>query len=91
MRERGAFPAETNIGSTLDYYFSACSIEVTAAAVATIGATFANGGMCPETGERVFGAETVKNCLSMMYSCGMYDYSGEFAFTVGIPAKSSPV
>jgi glutaminase len=45
--------------------------------------------MCPETGERVFGEETVKNCLSMMYSCGMYDYSGEFAFTVGIPAKSS--
>jgi glutaminase len=89
MRERGAFPEGTSIESTLDYYFSACSTEVTATAVATIGATFANGGMCPETGERVFGEETVKNCLSMMYSCGMYDYSGEFAFTVGIPAKSS--
>lgn len=89
MRERGAFPAGTSIPSTLDYYFSACSIEVSASAVATIGAAFANGGVCPVTGERVFGEETVKNCLSMMYSCGMYDYSGEFAFTVGIPAKSS--
>jgi glutaminase len=89
MRERGAFPAGTSIPPTLDYYFSACSIEVTSTAVATIGATFANGGVCPVTGERVFGEETVKNCLSMMSSCGMYDYSGEFAFTVGIPAKSS--
>ncbi len=89
MRERGAFPAGTNIPSTLDYYFSACSIEVTAVAAASIGAAFANGGVCPETGERVFCEETVKNCLSMMYSCGMYDFSGEFAFTVGIPAKSS--
>jgi glutaminase len=89
MRERGAFPAGTSIPSTLDYYFSACSIEVTARAVATMGATFANGGVCPVSGERVFGEETVKNCLSMMSSCGMYDYSGEFAFTVGIPAKSS--
>lgn len=89
MRERGAFPPETAIRPTLDYYFSACSIEVTAENMATIGATLANGGVCPQTGERIFADKTVKNCLSMMYSCGMYDYSGEFAFSVGIPAKSS--
>ncbi|MEM9058455.1 MAG: glutaminase, partial [Pseudomonadota bacterium] len=46
---------------------------------ASIGATLANGGVCPTTGEWVFREETVKHCLSMMYSCGMYDYSGEFA------------
>ena len=89
MRERNAFPAGTQIRPTLDYYFSACSIKVTAEQMATIGATFANGGVCPLTGERVFSEETVKNALSMMYSCGMYDYSGEFAFAVGIPAKSA--
>ena len=89
MRERGAFPPGTEIRPTLDYYFSACSIEVTAESMATIGATLANAGVCPTTGERVFGEETVKNCLSMMHSCGMYDYSGEFAFTVGLPAKSA--
>jgi len=88
MRERGAFPPGTDIRPTLDYFFSACSLQVTADQVATIGATFANGGVCPLTGERVFSEETVKNALSMMYSCGMYEYSGEFAFTVGIPAKS---
>jgi len=88
MRERGAFPPGIEIRPTLDYFFSACSIEVTAAQMSTIGSTLANGGVCPLTGERVFSAETVKNTLSMMYSCGMYEYSGEFAFSVGIPAKS---
>lgn len=89
MRERGAFPAGTEIVPTLDYYFSACAMEVTARTMSNIGATFANGGVCPSTGERVFSEDTVKNTLSMMYSCGMYDYSGEFAFSVGIPAKSA--
>lgn len=89
MRERGAFPPGIQIQPTLDYYFSACAMEINAETAATIGSTLANGGVCALTGERVFSEETVKNVLSMMYSCGMYDYSGEFAFSVGIPAKSS--
>lgn len=89
MREVGAFPDDTDIFQTLDYYFSACSLEVNVRSMSMIAATLANGGVCPQTGERVFRENTVKNCLSMMYSCGMYDYSGEFAFTVGVPAKSS--
>ncbi|MEM8492146.1 MAG: glutaminase A [Pseudomonadota bacterium] len=89
MRELGALPPHTGIQSTLDYYFSACSLEVTTPMMATIGASFANGGICTTSGERVFAEDTVKHSLSMMYSCGMYDYSGEFAFSVGIPAKSA--
>lgn len=46
------------------------------------------GGICPITGDKVLEPETVCNCLSLMYSCGMYDYSGEFAFIIGLPAKS---
>ena len=38
--------------------------------------------------KRVFSPTTVRNCLSLMYSCGMYDFSGEYAFSVGLPAKS---
>lgn len=89
MREVGAFPKGTDIFRTLELYFAACSMEIDANELAKIAATFANGGICPPTGRRVLRDSTVKNCLSMMYSCGMYDYSGEFAFRAGMPAKSA--
>ena len=88
MREHGAFPEGTELVDILEFYFQCCSIELTAEMMSVVAATLANGGVCPMTGERVFGPETVQNCLSLMYSCGMYDFSGEFAFTIGLPAKS---
>ncbi len=88
MMENGAFPERTNIHETLDFYFQCCSITVDAPAHAVAAATLANGGVCPLTNRRVFAPDVVKNCLSLMLSCGMYDFSGEFAFTVGLPAKS---
>lgn len=56
--------------------------------MSVVAATLANGGICPLTDDRVLETETVKEVLSIMNSCGMYDYSGRFAFEVGIPAKS---
>uniref|UniRef100_A0A8C2Z6L0 glutaminase n=1 Tax=Cyclopterus lumpus TaxID=8103 RepID=A0A8C2Z6L0_CYCLU len=53
-----------------------------------MAATLANGGICPITGESVLSSEAVRNTLSLMHSCGMYDFSGQFAFHVGLPAKS---
>jgi glutaminase len=47
-------------------------------------------GVCPLSGDRVFSARTVRNTLSLMASCGMYDYSGEFAFLMGFPCKVRP-
>ena len=88
MREHEAFPKGTELINTLEFYFQCCSIEVTAEMMATVAATLANGGVCPTTGKRIFTPKTVRNCLSLMYSCGMYDFSGEFAFTIGLPAKS---
>ncbi len=88
MRENGAFPEGSDMLAALDFYFQCCSVTLTARQMAVAAATLANGGVCPLTDTRVFNPETVKNCLSLMYSCGMYDYSGEFAFTVGLPAKS---
>ncbi|WP_262690010.1 glutaminase A [Kordiimonas aestuarii] len=88
MQEKKAFPAHTDLLQTLDFYFQSCSIETTAERMSIAAATLANAGVNPLTNERVFSSETVKHCLSLMYSCGMYDFSGEFAFTIGLPAKS---
>lgn len=88
MREARAFPPGTDLLATLDFYFQCCAITVHAKQMAVVAATFANGGICPLTDKRVFSPATTKNCLSLMYSCGMYDFSGEYAFTVGLPAKS---
>lgn len=88
MQEQKAFPQNTNLLETLDFYFQSCSIEITARKMSMVAATLANGGLCPTTNDRIFSNDTVKNCLSLMNSCGMYDFSGEFAFTMGLPAKS---
>jgi glutaminase len=88
MRERGAFPPGTNLVQTLEFYFQSCSIEVDAEMLAVAAASLANAGVCPLTEDPVFTPGTVQSCLSLMSSCGMYDFSGEFAFTIGLPAKS---
>ena len=88
MRESNAFPEGADLQKTLDFYFQCCSLEANAEKMATMAATLAGGGVCPLTGARVFNPNTVQKCLSLMYSCGMYDFSGEWAFKIGLPAKS---
>ena len=88
MRENGSFPEGTDMLEVLDFYFQCCSIQLDCESHSIVAGTLANAGICPITRERVFSPTTTKNCLSLMYSCGMYDFSGEFSFTVGIPAKS---
>ncbi|MBT4922201.1 MAG: glutaminase A [Rickettsiales bacterium] len=88
MKEVGAFPDGSSIENVLDFYFQCCSIQLSSRQMARVLSTLANGGISPLTNNKIFSSDTVKDCLSMMYSCGMYDFSGEYAFTVGLPAKS---
>jgi glutaminase len=65
-----------------------CALLVDSRALSVMGATLANGGINPTTGERVLSPAAVEKVISVMSTCGMYDYSGNWAFEVGIPAKS---
>ena len=88
MKEAGGFPEGVSMLETLQFYFKCCSILQDAEGMSIAAATLANGGVNPLTGERIFNADTVRDTLSLMSSCGMYDYSGVFSFEMGFPSKS---
>lgn len=76
------------VSEHLDLYFEQCSILVSARDLAIMAATLANNGVNPITGKRALEERYVKNILSVMHSCGMYDYAGEWSYRIGFPAKS---
>ncbi|MFK8023479.1 MAG: glutaminase A [Ilumatobacter sp.] len=86
MLSRGII--DDRVEETLDLYFAQCSVLVTARDLAMIGATIANYGVHPTTGEQVVAPAVARDMLTVALTCGMYDYAGEWAYTVGIPAKS---
>lgn len=78
-----------NLEQTLDLYFQQCSVVlVNCHDLAVMGATLANDGINPITRQRAIDEQYVKDLLSVMYTCGMYDIAGEWGYRVGIPAKS---
>lgn len=79
---------EEDIEGTLDLYFKQCSILTDTLDLAKMAATLANGGIQPLNKKRVISNEYACDILSLMFTCGMYDTAGEWAYTVGIPAKS---
>jgi glutaminase len=73
---------------TTEIYFQQCSISVTCRDLGMMAATLANRGVNPLTGKQALRGEYVESVLSVMGTCGMYDYAGEWLYHVGIPAKS---
>ncbi len=86
MRSFGALDGD--VEAIVDDYFRQCSVLVNCRDLATMAATLANKGVNPVTGEHALDARYVENVLSVMSTCGMYDYAGEWVYTVGLPAKS---
>ena len=74
--------------AALDIYFKQCAIQVTCRDLAMMAATLSNMGRHPLTGCSAYSVTHVKDMLSIMFTCGMYDYSGQWAYRVGVPAKS---
>ncbi|MGB0671411.1 MAG: glutaminase A, partial [Rhodospirillales bacterium] len=79
---------KSDVDRALDVYFRQCALLVTARDLSIMGATLANNGINPVTGTQVIGPLTAARTLSVMVSSGMYDYSGEWIYRVGLPAKS---
>ena len=77
-----------DVDATLRLYLRQRSVHVTCRDLAVMAATLANGCVCPVTGERALAADHVRDVLSVMYTCGMYDFAGEWAYEIGVPAKS---
>lgn len=71
-----------------DIYTRQCSVGVTAEQLAAMGATLANHGRNPLTGEQVIDRENIPHILAEMMMAGLYDGSGGWAWHVGVPAKS---
>jgi glutaminase len=86
MRSNGMISGD--VESILALYLRQCSVQVTCRDLAVMAATLANGGVNPLTGERALPLHHVREVLSVMYTCGMYDAAGQWAFDVGVPAKS---
>lgn len=79
---------QSEVDAPLECYFKQCSINVNCRQLSLMGATLANNGVNPITGKRALRSKYVPNVLSVMATCGMYDYSGEWIYNVGLPAKS---
>lgn len=86
LRASGAIDGD--VDPVVERYFAQCSVAITAADLAIMAATLANGGLNPVTGRRAVSAASTRSVLAVMASCGMYDGAGDWLYSVGLPAKS---
>jgi glutaminase len=86
MRSEGMLSGD--VEAILALYLQQCSVKVTCRDLAVMAATLANGCVNPVTGQRALPREHVRDVLSVMYTCGMYDAAGQWAYEIGVPAKS---
>ena len=86
MRHFGMLQSE--VEESLDLYFQQCAVMVNCRDLAVMAATLANRGINPMTGDRAVHARYIRDILSVMSSCGMYNFAGEWGYKVGLPAKS---
>ena len=86
LAERGRIVGDPS--EALDLYTRQSSVSVTTRDLATMGATLADGGVNPITGERVVDEESCRHTLAVMATAGLYETSGDWLYDVGLPGKS---
>lgn len=86
LKSKGVLMADPE--KTVDLYFKLCSLSVNARSLAALGLVISNGGVNPFTGRNWIEPDHVRTIKSLMFTCGMYDFSGQFGVKVGVPGKS---
>ncbi|TWP34111.1 glutaminase A [Leekyejoonella antrihumi] len=86
MRSAGSLVSDAD--DAVEVYFRQCSLVVDCVDLAVMAATLGNGGVNPCTGVQVVPGLVAEHVLTVMATCGMYDYAGEWMLRVGFPAKS---
>jgi glutaminase len=71
-----------------DVYTKQCALRVTARDLAIMGATLADGGVNPMTGERTVDADCCRRVLAVLATAGLYERTGDWLYDVGLPGKS---
>ncbi|MDN3651827.1 glutaminase A [Thalassotalea ponticola] len=77
-----------DVAMNLDLYTRQCSIGVTAKDLAIMTAPLANNGKHPITNKQLMSEDNVEHLLAVMSTAGLYETSGDWAYKVGLPAKS---
>ncbi len=76
------------VDEVLEAYFALCSLEAGVREASHLPAVLATGGVRPGSDERLISARTAAAVVALMATCGMYDESGNFLLSTGLPAKS---
>ncbi|MGM0526725.1 MAG: glutaminase A [Pseudomonadota bacterium] len=79
---------ESDVDELLDHYFWQCALTMTCENLARSLTFLANDGVCPFSKKQIMSKRDSQRINALLSTSGMYDQSGEFAFTVGVPAKS---
>lgn len=76
------------VDDVLQTYFRQCSIEMSCAELVSAAQLLVHYGTAPDVGENLLTPSEVRRVASIMLTCGTYDAAGDFAFRIGLPAKS---
>lgn len=79
---------ENDVETVLDAYFHHCSLAMSCRQLADAFLPLANSGLLPATGDSVLTRTQTRQVNSLMLTCGLYDAVGNFAYRIGLPAKS---
>ena len=88
MLSSDILPDFMDVDAVLDTYFKSCSVMINSEELAKLSSVLSNDGVKVGNGERKINSNHARILRTIMATCGTYDYSGEFAIRIGIPAKS---